>query len=437
MILILFSTTTASRSQEVKKTQRITPLQLISGKSTIISLAGEATRISIGNPDIADVILVNPHEIYLLGKKAGSTNMMYWTKSGTTTVTDINVELDLQALQTNIERLLPAEKNLHIAVLGENIILSGTVSDPIKLHRVFSLAEAFTGGKKVINLLQVEGTQQVMLEVKVAEIAKTLLDELGFGVNALGVAGANSIGLVSALFGTGAGNAMVARGNSSIKLDAEIKKGLVKILAEPTITAISGQEGSFLAGGKIFIPVPQATASGANSIVLEEREFGVGLKFTPTVLEDGLINLKVTPEVSELSQVGTTVTTASGQSSVLPSITTRRASTTVQLHDGESFAIGGLIKNNVTEAIKIFPVLGEIPILGVLFRSSAFQSERTELVFVVTPHIAKASPRQIALPTDRFVEPTSKEFHLEGRLEGESGDSTSTKTEKISISNEH
>jgi pilus assembly protein CpaC len=145
----------------------------------------------------------------------------------------------------------------------------------------------------------------------------------------------------------------------------------------------------------------------------------VGLKFTPTVLEDGLINLRVTPEVSELSQIGTTVSTINGQSSVLPSITTRRASTTVQLHDGESFVIGGLIKSNVTEAVRQFPVLGDIPILGALFRSTEFQSQRSELVFVVTPHLAKPLPSAPPLPTDNFKTPTAMELHWEGRLEAQ------------------
>jgi pilus assembly protein CpaC len=280
------------------------------------------------------------------------------------------------------------------------------------------LSEAFNGGKKVINMMRVSGAQQVMLEVKVAEISKTLMDELGLGVSITGTNGATTMSIISSLLGAGAGTASLNRGGSRLTLDAEIKKGLVKILAEPTITAISGQEGSFLAGGKIFIPVPQSGTGGTSAITLEEREFGVGLKFTPTVLEDGLINLHVTPEVSELSQVGTTVTTNNGQSNVLPSITTRRASTTVQLRDGESFVIGGLIKSNVTEAVKAFPVLGELPILGALFRSTAFQGERTELVFVVTPHLAKPLQGRAKLPTDSFIEPSRYENIVEGRLEG-------------------
>ncbi len=394
-------------------------MQLSSGKSAVVTLTANAVRLSVGNPEVADVILINPREVYVLGKKVGATNVMVWTKGGPTSMMDVSVGVDVQALRASMQELVPSEKKVLVHALGDTLVMSGTVSDPVRLQRLMSLAEVFNSGKKVINLLHLEGSQQVMLEVKVAEVSKTLLDELGFGVNGLRTNGSATYSLLSSMLGNGAGTASASNGNTSIKLDAEIKKGLVKILAEPTITAISGQEGSFLAGGKIFIPVPQAGASGGTTIVLEEREFGVGLKFTPTVLEDGLINLRVTPEVSELSQVGTSVTTATGQVSVLPSITTRRASTTVQLRDGESFAIGGLIKNNVTEAVKAFPILGEIPVLGVLFRSSAFQAERTELVFVVTPHLAKSSASTLPLPTHRFIEPSRTELHLKGMMEGE------------------
>jgi len=394
-------------------------MQLASGKSTVITLPANAMRLSVGNPEVADVMLISPREVYVLGKKAGNTNVMVWTKGGTTTVMDLSVGVDVQALLTKMRELVPSEKNVHVDALGDTLVVSGSVSDPMRLQRLMSLAEVFSSGKKVINMLHLEGSQQVMLEVKVAEVSKTLLDELGFEFSGNKIGAGTSYGLLSSLLGTGVGTASAVKGSTSIKLDAEIKKGLVKILAEPTITAISGQEGSFLAGGKIFIPVPQSSSGGATTIVLEEREFGVGLKFTPTVLEDGLINLRVTPEVSELSQAGTAVTTSTGQVSVLPSITTRRASTTVQLRDGESFAIGGLIKNNVTEAVKAFPILGEIPVLGALFRSSAFQAERTELVFVVTPHLAKASVKNFSLPTDTFIEPTRGELHWQGRMEGE------------------
>jgi pilus assembly protein CpaC len=398
--------------------ETIPRMQLASGKSTVIALPAAAMRLSVGNPEVADVMLINPREVYVLGKKAGNTNVMVWTKTGTT-VMDLSVGVDVEALRTSMRELVPSEKNVRIDALGDTLVLSGRVSDPVRLHRLMSLADVFSGGKKVINLMHLEGSQQVMLEVKVAEVSKTLLDELGFEVGGSKNGAGTNYTLLSSLLGTGAGTASALKGSNAIRLDAEIKKGLVKILAEPTITAISGQEGSFLAGGKIFIPVPQSSSSGGTNIVLEEREFGVGLKFIPTVLEDGLINLRVTPEVSELSQVGTSVTTSTGQVSVLPSITTRRASTTVQLRDGESFAIGGLIKNNVAEVVKAFPILGEMPVLGPLFRSSAFQSERSELVFVVTPRLANPQTKSLPLPTDSFIEPNRGELHWQGRMEGQ------------------
>jgi pilus assembly protein CpaC len=399
-------------------TEAIAQMQLSTGKSVVYPLPQHAVRISVGNPDVADVMLINPKEMYLLGKKVGITNVIIWTQEGTTHMMDVTVGIDVKTLRSLMLELVPNEKNVQVNALGDTLVLSGLVSDPIRLQRLVALAEVFASGKKVVNMLRLEGSQQVMLEVKVAEVSKTLLNQLGASVNGTRTNGVDTYTLLSTMLGTGAGTVSASDGRTTIKLDAEIKKGLVKILAEPTITSTSGQEGSFLAGGKIFIPVPQSSASGASTIALEEREFGVGLKFVPTVLEDGLINLRVTPEVSELSQVGTSVTTSTGQVSVLPTITTRRASTTVQLRDGESFAIGGLIKNNVTEAVKAFPILGEIPILGALFRSTAFQSERTELVFIVTPYLAKPTAAKPKLPTDQFIEPTARELHWEGRMEG-------------------
>jgi pilus assembly protein CpaC len=226
---------------------------------------------------------------------------------------------------------------------------------------------------------------------------------------------AGFLSLSASPFSNGKGGAVrITRGSTAINIDGQDTNGIIKILAEPNIIAISGQEGSFLAGGRIFIPVPQAGATGA--VTLQEQEFGVGLKFTPTVLEDGLINLKVTPEVSEIAKDGVNVQSGTSNT-IFPSITTRRVSTTVQLHDGQSFAIAGLIKNNVTESIKRFPILGEIPILGALFRSSSFANDKTELLFVVTPRLVKPLPANYALPTDNFNPPTKADFLLNGALE--------------------
>jgi pilus assembly protein CpaC len=193
--------------------------------------------------------------------------------------------------------------------------------------------------------------------------------------------------------------------------------GLVKVLAEPSVMAISGQTGSFLAGGKIFIPVATTTDGGARTVTLEEKEFGVSVRFTPTVLGGGRINLRVLPEVSELNAGGVTITGLAGNA-VMPSFTTRRAETTVQLMDGQSFAIGGLIKNNTTSSVKAFPFLGEIPILGALFRSTEFQTDRSELVFVITPRLVKPLPLDYRLPTDSYVPPSRRELILDGKLEG-------------------
>jgi pilus assembly protein CpaC len=396
------------------------PLRLTAGKSMLLQLSENAERLSVGNPDVTDVVLINPREIYLLGKKSGHTNLLVWTAQGSTTLRDISVGADTESLHAKLREYVPSAENLRVDSVADTLVLSGRVSDGMKVQRLMALTEAFNGNKKVINLLRVHGTQQVMLEVKVAEVSKTLLDELGVDMNLTRTVGNTSVNLLSQLLSAGSTALTAARTNgvSTITLTAEMKKGLVKVLAEPTITAVSGQEGSFLAGGKIYIPVPQTSASGGTTITLEEKEFGVGLRFLPTVLEDGLINLRVTPEVSELSQLGTTVKNLAGQSSLLPSITTRRASTTVQLRDGESFAIGGLVKNNVTQTIKAFPILGELPILGALFRSTAFQTDKSELLFVVTPRLARVLPPDYALPTDSFIPPTRKEYFWNGQLEG-------------------
>lgn len=394
-------------------------VSVTAGKSTLLKLPAPAARISVGNPAVADVILLNPAEIYLLGKTVGATNVILWSKSGHSTVVDVTVSMDTAALQGKLQQLMPGEKNIKVASAADSLVLTGIVTDAVKVDRAVALAEAYSG-KKVVNLLQAGAPQQVMLEVKVAEISRSLLDKLGFDMTMSRTSGDWTYKLMSGFLTGSSGQLLASKDAShSIKLDAERKDGLVKILAEPTIMAMSGQEGSFLAGGKVFIPVTQSgTIGGATVITLEEKEFGVGLKFTPIVLENGRINLKVSPEVSELSSTGTTISTVGIGSNILPSISTRRASTTLQLSDGQSFAIGGLIKNNVTETVKAFPILGEIPILGALFRSSDFQNDKTELLFVVTPRLVKPLPPDYALPTDGFIEPTRGEFFLEGKLEG-------------------
>lgn len=404
-------------------------LRLVAGKSTLLSLPQDIVRVSVGNPEVADVVLTHPREVYLLGRKHGQTNLMLWSKNSVTRLHDIAVSADTETLQAKLQEWVPGIEGLKIESLGDHLLVSGLAQDAVKAQRAMHMAEAFGGEKKVINLLRVGSAQQVMLEVKVAEVSRNLLDELGVDLTVTRVAGDTTLRLLTQLVSTAVGTgpsqspggsvrASRANGRTDGSLTGRTDKDLVKILAEPTITAIHGQEGSFLAGGRIYIPVPQTSSAGATTITLEEKEFGVGLRFLPTVLEDGLINLRVTPEVSELSQEGTLIRGANNVSSLLPAITTRRASTTVQLRNGESFVIGGLIKSNVTEAIKAFPVLGELPILGALFRSTSFQTQKSELLFVVTPHLARPLASAPRLPTDGFVPPSRSELFLEGRLEG-------------------
>lgn len=413
------------------------PEEVRQGEQNAVRQNSGQTATSNGVADV-DVVLLSPKELYLLGKKAGTMNVILQGQNDQCTVMNVTVMMDAGALQDKLGQLIPGQKGIKVSAVENTYVLSGTVADSVKVDQAVMLANAFVGGSsgsgvsgggtssRVVNMLRVSAPQQVMLEVKMAEVSKNLLDKLGAQFNASrsngGVAYAIASGFLALTGSATKGLITITHGNTSISVDASNKDGVVKILAEPNIIAISGQEGSFLAGGKIFIPVSQSVTGGIPTISLEEKEFGIGLKFTPTVLEDGMINLRVAPEVSELSQTGIAITSGSN-ASILPSFTTRRATTTVQLRDGQSFAIAGLIKNNVTETITRFPILGSIPILGALFRSSEFQHDKTELLFVITPRLVKPLPADYALPTDSFVAPTDKEFFLHGKLEGKPDDS--------------
>ena len=428
-------------------------MNLTIGKSTLMRLPSAVDRISVGNPSVVDITLISPSEIYLLGKSYGATNLVIWRKGGATTAIDVNVDIDIARMEAKLRELMPEEKGIRVHAVADSVILNGVVSSAVKAKYAEDIANAFvrdinrslvlpvvagdnrvqsgtvvassaavaaTASAKVINQLMVASGQQVMLEVKVAEVSKTLLDKLGASLGVSAANGGISYGILSQFLSGGKGifNIIADNGNK-FSVDAQKDEGLIKILAEPNIISLSGQEASFLAGGKIFIPVGRVNSlTGGSTITLEEKEFGVGLKFTPTVLEGGRIHLKVAPEVSELSKTGSAFSTINGETSVLPSISTRRVQTTVQLMDGQSFAIAGLIKNNVNESVKRVPLLGDIPILGALFRSSEFQTDRTELVFLITPRLVKPLDVAPALPTDSFTPPSRSEFFFGGKLEG-------------------
>lgn len=439
--------------------QPATAVSLATGKSALLRLPETITKRTLGDPSVVEARLVAPQILYLLGVASGSTNMILQGKSGQCVMLDVVVGIDSAGLQAKLKELMPGETGIRVSAAAGSLVLSGVVSDSIKLQQAIELANAFVraspmsgnkgsnqgttpansagaaspsagsggaaGGSaaRVINMLTVAAPQQVMLEVKVAEISKTLVDKLGAQFGNTFSNGYWKYSLLSNfLFGAGSTLSVTGKNAANVfKLDAENKDSFVKVLAEPSVMALSGQEGSFLAGGKIFIPVAQNNALSGGTITLEEREFGVGLRFTPTVLEGGRINLRVTPEVSEVNPEGIGISATTGLltgTSVLPVITTRRATTTVQLMDGQSFAIGGLIKNNTTQNVKAIPALGQIPVLGALFRSTEFQNDRSELLFVVTPRLVKPLPANYKLPTDGFIEPSMSDLFLFGKMEG-------------------
>lgn len=516
-------TSAPSRASPCTKVESGPVVKVPVGKARVLKLQSPVTRVLLGNPDESqavrphtdtpgatggqqgqaspgasqqnrrrpgvadvDVLLLSPSEIYLIGKTVGATNIVMLDKAGRCTTLEVAVGIDTDAVKASLDELLPSEKGINVASVADSLVLSGTVSDAATVDRAVDIAAAYvrrvTGvaqmqgtragvHDRIINMLSVSAPQQVMLEVKVAEVSKALLDQYGINFASAAVSSNGTMmrflsgifggkamafgqlrGMTDATVGFGAGagvatgttlagvgapfgaieiengavtKAPIGQGKNATALgvDAQKQDGLVKILAEPTVMAISGQEGFFHAGGSVFLPVATNNGTGGTSITLEEKPFGVSLRFTPTVLADGRINLKVTPTVSELNPQGVAITATNvAGTSILPTFTVRKADTTVQLMDGQSFALGGLIKNNVKANLTAFPFLGELPVIGALFRSTAFQNDRSELVFVVTPRLVKPLPPNYALPTDSYVEPSRSDMILRGKLEGRRSD---------------
>ena len=412
-------------------------LSLTVGKSIIIHSPGPVRRVSLVSPEIADAMVLTTQQIYVTGKAPGITSLTLWgVDDKVTAFLDLEISPDISRLKEMLHRILPDEKDIKVSTTHDHITLSGTISSTVALSQVLALAGPYAPldeekKPKIINLLEVAGVHQVMLEVRVSEISRSLLRRLGFNFayitsgNNFGVSLLNQLASLPAgspAGGVGASSAInaifrfVSNGTTwTVLIDALKEEGLLKVLAEPTLITLSGKTANFLAGGEFPIPVPQSVAAGGTTITIEYKPFGVALNFTPTVLSNKKINMVVAPEVSDLDF--SNALTASGF--VVPSITTRRVSTVIELADGQSFAIAGLLKDDVREIVSKFPLLGEIPILGALFRSSTFRKNETELIVIVTPHLVK--PLDMAkqtLPTDAYVEPDDFEFYLLGRLEG-------------------
>jgi pilus assembly protein CpaC len=390
--------------------------------------------------------LISPNEIYVTGKATGSTNMTLWHRDGNYKIFDLDVGFDVSQFKQRLNEILPDEDDLRVTATHESITLSGRISSASGLSQALSLARSYVPEEKVNNLMEVRGVQQVMLEVRVAEMQRSLARRMGvnfnyltesgkFGINQLGnlttlvspddanisIPGLVDVGsgFVTEAFGTFVSPAVnsIFRFSSNGTtwtgfIDALKSDGLVKVLAEPTLIALSGQNAYFLAGGEFPVPVPQ----GLGSVAIEYKTFGVGLTFTPTVLADNKINIKVAPEVSELDfNLAVQL-----EGFVVPGLNTRRAETVVELADGQSFAIAGLLRDTSRDAMNKYPLLGDIPILGTLFRSRSFQQNETELIIIATPHLVKpVDGEQQPLPTDYYIEPNDTEFYVLGLMEGQ------------------
>jgi pilus assembly protein CpaC len=390
-------------------------------------------ELSVANPAIADIATLSDRTIYVLGKSPGRTTLTLLGADGRL-ITNVSVRVapDLSEFKERLREILPGE-NIEVRTANDGLVLSGTVSSISKLDRALDLAERYAP-KAVSNLMSVGGTQQVMLKVRFAEmtrsVSKDLSASLGFQTSG-GSTGANGFtntlasanNLTSAL-GTGAtagainstrernGVFSFGFGSGSLRamvvLEALESKGLVRTLAEPNLTALSGQQASFLAGGEYPVPV-----SDDGTVSVTFKPFGVELNFTPTVLDDDIINLKLDTAVSGIDN---TITVTNDGFSV-NAFSRRASSTTVQLRDGESFAIAGLLQDDFTDLAGQVPWLGDIPVLGALFRSANFERRQSELVVIVTAHLVTPTRgNSLVLSTDRVRPPTEREFFLNGKV---------------------
>ena len=402
-------------------------------KSQVLTADTAIDRAMIGNEEIADILPVSSNSIYVLGKAVGTTSLTLYDRSNRViAVMDISVGPDVAGLREQMGQLMPGQP-VESRVSNGAIVLSGTVSDAGAASRAMQLARAYAPEDKIVNLMTLGGSQQVMLEVRFAEVSRNIGKELGSSIffgNGTDVEGAigngagnlpsgnprldtvtGSFGIIRGLFNDVFGLSIDAT------LDALEEKGLSKTLAEPTLIALSGETASFLAGGEFPIPVVQSGGGGGqdgnNAVTVEFKPFGVSLGFTPTVLSDKVINLVVEPEVSSIDQAAS-INIGGLQ---IPGLQTRRASTVLELRDGESFAIAGLLQRDFSTTVNQVPLLGSIPIIGSLFRSSSFQKGETELLIIVTPRlVAPIKPEQVRLPTDRIYDPSEADVLL---LDGE------------------
>jgi pilus assembly protein CpaC len=447
-----------SESDEVRAGELAVPLN----KSQVLRSDRPFAKALIGNPDIADVLPLSDRSLYVLGKKMGTTSLTLYDRNNMLiAVVDIAVGPDVISLKRQLSELMPGDQ-VGARISNDSVILEGVVSSGPAADKAVQVAESYAPGK-VINLLSIGSSQQVMLEVRFSEVKRGALKDIGFAafVNGSGDNGfrgaigggaglASSAGTTTTtttvpLPGGGTTTTSFETPNpATLSLGAIVdsfgiltrlfriggldinatfnaleRKGLVTTLAEPTLVALSGETASFLAGGEFPIPVAQSgTGGGDAAISVEFKQFGVSLAFTPTVLADGVINLEVAPEVSSIDPTASVVI----NNLRVPGLQTRRARTTLELRDGESFALAGLIRKDFRDTVRQFPVLGSIPIIGALFRSTSFEKEETELVIIVTPRLVRpVRAAAMKVPTDRAMPPDEVDLFLLGRTDSAVG----------------
>ncbi|PTV96263.1 pilus assembly protein CpaC [Rhodobacter aestuarii] len=409
-----------------------TPLNVPMNRAVVVESDEPFSELSIANPGIADVTTLSDQTIYVLGKVPGRTTMTILGADGALlSNVEVQVTPDIGEFKERLRQILPGE-NIEVRTANDGIVLSGTVSSSAKLDRALDLAHRYAPDR-VSNLMTVGGTQQVMLKVRFAEMQRSVSKNLSSSLAMRGTVGGGSAatglisgtgnftqssGAVSDVFDSGtvpisgesgAVNLGFTVGNMefAVLMEALESKGMVRTLAEPNLTALSGQEAKFLAGGEYPIPVVDN-----NTVTIRYKPFGVEMTFTPRVVDGNLINLEIAAAVSAID---TSVTMTNGGFTV-NAFKRRETSTTVEMRDGESFAIAGLLQDDFNDVNSQIPWLGDVPVLGALFRSASFERNQSELVIIVTPHLVSPTRGEaLAMPTDRVRLPTESELFLMGK----------------------
>jgi pilus assembly protein CpaC len=412
-------------------------IRLLVNDTRIIRTLRPYYRVSVASPDVADVTPLSPDTLMISTKSAGNTQLVLWDENDRSQTLLVQSEADLRELHEKLTTLLPNERVEAIDLRGR-IALRGRVSSTDAAARAVEIASAYS--EEVIDFMEIAGSQQVMLEIRFAEVSRSAGRQLGFNFGLVGQdgSGASNIGAINPLGPgvTGTGNidptnlsvsenaspAVTLFGGGVVGdvafeafLAALRENNLLRVLAEPNLTLISGEEGEFLAGGRIPIPVPQ----GDETLTIEYEDFGIRLKALPVVLGDGRIRVRVEPEVSDIDQ--TTGVSVAGVS--VPGFRVRRLSTEVELVDGQTFVLAGLLDSSVSASKQITPLLGDVPVLGALFRSTRYQRRETELVVLITPRlVSPLNPDEIPpLPGENWKHPSEYELFLLGQLGGEGG----------------